>query len=173
MFCFDCLAKITKIDLKRGIHKSIRTGYPGDKIFSDLIGPLPETQDNKRYVLSVEDGFTKYCCAYAIPNKEATTVAKTLLDEYLCIFGLPAKIHSDNGGEFVNQVIEQLLDRLQIKKSTTPTYNPQSNLVERRNHTISQKKRKFKLRGYKCQIIKSSWLMYFGVFSYDKIIKNT
>ena len=135
--CSDCLAKITKINLKKGIHKPIRTGYPGDQIFIDLIGPLPETQDNKRYVLSVEDGFTKYSCAYAIPNKEATTVAKTLLDEYLCIFGLPAKIHSDNGGKFVNQVIEQLLDRLQIKKSTTPTYNPQSNLVERWHRTLN------------------------------------
>ena len=43
----------------------------------------------------------------------------------------------DNGGEFVNQVIEQLLDRLQIKKSTTPTYNPQSNLVERWHRTLN------------------------------------
>ena len=42
---------------------------------------------------------------------------------------------------------------------------------EYKKYTILQKKRKSKLCGYKCQIIKSSWLMYCGVFSYEKMVK--
>ena len=56
---------------------------------------------------------------------------------------------------------------IEMCKSQTGAMN------EYKKYTILQKKRKSKLHGYKCQIIKSSWLMYFGVFSYDKIIKNT
>ena len=141
--CGDCLAKRTKIKIRDGKHMPQKAGYPGQKIYVDLVGPLPVTTNQERYVLTVEDGFTRHGNAYPIRNKEAVTVARVLVDQYCTDFGFPEAIHSDNGTEFVNAVWEQLCDKLGIKKTTTPTYNPQSNLVERWHRTLNGMMRTF------------------------------
>ena len=99
---------------------------------------MPETHNREYYVLTVEDGFKRHSCAYPINNKEAATISRVLVDNYFMTFGLPSSIHSDNGKEFVNRIIEQLMDRLQIIKRTPPVYNPNSNIVERWHRTWDQ-----------------------------------
>ena len=141
--CGDCLAKKAKVKLRDGPHNPQRTGYPGQRVFIDLVGPLPVTHNMERYVLTVEDGFTRHGNAYPLPNKEAATVARVLIDKYCSDFGFPEGIHSDNGTEFVNAIWEQLCDRLGIRKTTTPTYNPQSNPVERWHRTLHGMMRTF------------------------------
>ena len=141
--CGDCLVKKSKVKLRDGTHNPQRSGYPNQKIYIDLIGPLPTTTKMERYVLTVEDGFTRHANAYTLPNKQASTVARVLIDEYCSDYGFPESIHSDNGKEFVNEIWEQLCDRLGIRKTTTPTYNPQSNIVERWHRTINMMMKTF------------------------------
>ena len=88
-----------KVKLRDGPHKPQKAGYPNQKLYVDLIGPLPETWQNEKYILSVEDGFTRHANAYPLHNKEAATVARVLIDEYCCDYGFPEAIHSDNGKE--------------------------------------------------------------------------
>ncbi len=38
----------------------------------------------------------------AVENKEAETVAKAILSEWLCKFNIPAQIHTDGRKEFIN-----------------------------------------------------------------------
>ena len=141
--CGDCLVKKNKIKIRDGTHNPQKTGYPGQRVYIDLVGPLPVTNKQERYVLTVEDGFTRHGNAYPIRNKEATTVARCLIENYCSDYGFPEGIHSDNGKEFVNEVWNQLCDRLGIKKTTTPTYNPQSNIVERWHRTLNMMMRTF------------------------------
>ncbi len=42
----------------------------------DLLGPLPESEAGNSYVLVVADYFTRWMEAFALPNQEASTVAK-------------------------------------------------------------------------------------------------
>ena len=56
---------------------------------------------------------------------------------------MPQRIHSDNGKEFVNAILNELTDRLNIDKTTTPTYNPNSNPIERFHRTLNQTMRVF------------------------------
>ena len=135
--CPNCVAKINKARVKDAVHKPARGGYPGEKLYIDLVGPLTETQDHKKYILTLEDQFTRFVQAYPIPNKESATVPQTLLDRYISVFGIPAAIHSDNGKEFTSKLWKELMDRLQIKKVYTPIYNPNSNLVERYHRTLN------------------------------------
>ena len=58
---------------------------------------MADTVPGNRYLLMVEDGFSRYCHAYLIPSKEAHTVAKVLMDQHLNIYGLPDQLHSNNG----------------------------------------------------------------------------
>ena len=62
----------------------------------------------------MQDGFTRFESAYPICNKEAGTVARDLIPEHFCVFGLPNQIHSDNGREFVNQLGQELFLEMKI-----------------------------------------------------------
>ena len=44
-------------------------------------------------LLMAEDNFSRYCRKYPIPNKEARTVAKVLIDQHVNIYGLPDQLH--------------------------------------------------------------------------------
>ncbi len=73
------------------------------------------------------DAFTKYAEAIAIPNKEAETVAMEIFIHWICRFGSPVQIHSDNGTEFVNKLSKELFKLLEIKHTTTTPGHPQCN----------------------------------------------
>ena len=112
---------------------------PNQRVHMDLFGPLKTTSSGKKYILCITDAFSKYAELVAIPDKEATTVASALFSRWLCRHGLPLEIVSDNGTEFCNQVIEKLLTLLNIQKTTTTPYHPQSNAqVEVCNKTIAK-----------------------------------
>ena len=63
--------------------------------------------------------------------------ANAILEEWITRYGCPASLITDQGTEFVNSVWSQLMDRLEIQKKVLPTYNPQSNLVERWHRTLN------------------------------------
>ena len=70
-------------------------------------------------MLIVKDSFSRYCRLYLIPNKEAHTVAKILMDKHFNVYGLPDKLNSDNGKEFMNNLWMELFSELKIQYTTT------------------------------------------------------
>ncbi|KAL5474064.1 hypothetical protein EMCRGX_G028638, partial [Ephydatia muelleri] len=65
------------------------------------------------------------------------TVAKCLVNEFICRFGVPEQLHSDQGRNFESKVIKNICDLLQIRKTRTSPYHSQSDgLVERFNRTL-------------------------------------
>ncbi|KAL5491297.1 hypothetical protein EMCRGX_G016559 [Ephydatia muelleri] len=110
---------------------------PLQRVAMDIMGPLPETSRGNKYILVIADYFTKWSEAYPIPNMEAITVAKCLVNEFICRFGVPEQLHSDQGRNFESKVIKNICDLLQIRKTRTSPYHPQSDgLVERFNRTL-------------------------------------
>ena len=72
-----------------------------------------------------------------MPNMEACTVAKILVEEVLCRFGIPQKIHSDQGRQFESNFFREMCNLLGIEKRTTP-YHPKSDgMVEHFNRTLA------------------------------------
>ena len=110
-------------------------GNVGEKVFINLVS-MSETVRKNRYMLMVQNGFTRFASAYPICNKEAGTVARVLIREHFSVFGLPNQIHSDNGAEFLNKLWAELFSELKILHTRTPPYNPSSNIVERWHRTI-------------------------------------
>ena len=141
--CPECLTKIRQCNQRDAQHKPQRSGFPGERLSVDLVGPLPETINGYKYIMTVEDLFTKFVQAFPIPNKEAETCANVLIDRQICLFGCPGEIHTDQGKEFHNKLWRQLMDRLEIRKTVTPAYNPHSNPVERFHRTLNQIMRVF------------------------------
>lgn len=90
----------------------------------DIMGPLPETES--RFILVLTDYFTKWTEAYALKDHMAETVARTLMDEFICQFGVPYSIHTDQGGEFESNLFKEICNLLEIEKTITSPYHPQS-----------------------------------------------
>ena len=112
-------------------------GFPFQRVGLDILGPWPQTLNRNRYVLVVSDYFTRWVEAYAIPNIEARTVARTLMEGFISRYGTPTEIHSDQGRQFEAAVFQELCELLDIKKTRTTPYHPQSDgLVERFNRTL-------------------------------------
>ena len=111
------------------------TGYAREKLYIDLVS-MSDTVRGNQYLLMTEDSFSRYCRAYPIPNKEARTVAKVLMDQHFNIYGLPNQFLLNYGREFVNNLWKELFSEFKIQHTTTPPYNPSSNPVERFHRTL-------------------------------------
>ncbi len=59
------------------------------------------------------------------------------MTQLFCRFGIPRQLHSDQAADFQAKVIEEICHLLQIRKTRTTPYRPQSDgLVERFNRTL-------------------------------------
>lgn len=85
----------------------------------------------------VGDYFSKWVESYPLPNQEAKTVAKVLVEEWVCPYGTPRSLHSDQGRNFESNLFGELCRLLGINKTRTTPYQPQSDgMIERFNHTL-------------------------------------
>ena len=90
--CEACSKGKGPIPTKRAPMQIVRSGNPMERIAIDILGELPQTAKGNKYILVVSDYFTKWTEALPLPNIGACTVAKILVDEVLCRFGIPQTI---------------------------------------------------------------------------------
>ncbi|KAF8795401.1 Gag-Pol polyprotein-like protein [Argiope bruennichi] len=66
----------------------------------------------------------------------ASECAITLIDDIFLRYGIPRRIISDNGSQFVSAVLQQVCCTLNFSQNLIPVYFPQSNPVERKNRDL-------------------------------------
>ena len=136
--CDKCSSKKGPRRKPKGPLKLYNVGAPMERIAVDVMGPLPLTRHDNKYLIVAMDYFTKWPEAYAVPNQEAKTVATVLVREFVCRFGTPLELHSDQGRNFESELIKEMCDILGINKTRTTPYHPQSDgMVERYNQTLA------------------------------------
>ncbi|KAI8434016.1 hypothetical protein MSG28_012167 [Choristoneura fumiferana] len=102
-----------------------------DHIHVDLVGPLPPSRDY-RYLLTVVDRFSRLPEVYPIRNIEAETVAHKLFSGWICRYGIPLRITTDQGRQFQSELFSSLSRLCGFQHIHTTAYHPSSNgLVER------------------------------------------
>ena len=124
--------------------RTYNVGAPLERVALDVLGPLPDSDRGNKYILIIGDYFSKWTEAYAIPNQEATTVARVLVEEFVARFGIPRQIHSDQGRNFESKVFQEMCKSLGMDKTRTTPLHPQSDgMVEHFNRTIEEMLSKF------------------------------
>lgn len=124
--------------------KKYNVGAPLERVALDVRGPLPESDQGNKYILVITDYFTKWIESYAMPNQEATTVAKLLEEEFVVRFGVPRQLHSDQRRNFESAVFREMCLLLDTDKTRTTPFRPQSDgMVERYNRTLENMLSKF------------------------------
>ncbi|XP_021369847.1 uncharacterized protein K02A2.6-like [Mizuhopecten yessoensis] len=133
----SCSKRKSPCKTKRAPMQILESGFPMEKIAIDIICELLSTKMGNRHSLVVSDYYTKWTESFAMPNMEAQTVAKVLVEEVISRFGVPYNIHSDQGSQFESSVIKEVYLLLQINKTHTTPYHPKSDgMVERFNKTL-------------------------------------
>jgi hypothetical protein len=129
----------------KGVIKMMNVERKFQLVGIDLMKPGPTSVKQNEYVLVCTDYATKWAKAIPIPNKEAKTVAVALWENWICTFGMPEEIISDNGGEFTaDEMKTALMEVSGIKQHLITPYNPRANgQVERFNKTLANRLAKY------------------------------
>ena len=88
------------------------------------------------YMLHMIDHFTRYSSAIVIKDKHAGTIVDGILKSWIAIFGTPKKILSDNGGEFNNEEVIEMCEKMGIRVDCTAAESPWSNGVNERHNGL-------------------------------------
>ena len=84
------------------------------------------------------DYFTRWVEAFPIRNQEAETVAKVLVEQVFCRYGVPMQILSDQGANFESRLFQEMCRLLRIDKLRTTAYKPRTNgLIERWHRVLN------------------------------------
>src|ERR1700733_14207204 len=131
--------------IKEGYHpaKSIEANNTFDHIQMDLIGPFTESEEGYNFIITIVDVFTGYTILRALKNKSENEVAFVLWS-VLCEYGFPKIIQSDQGTEFINKVMKEMINLYGVEQRFITAYNPRADgLVERKNKEVSKLIKKY------------------------------
>ena len=128
---------------KEKIHNPIVSTYPLERIQADIVDldSIKGFNHQHRYVLTIIDHFSKYAWAYTMTQKSANKVydafndliTNILKDKQINI------LQTDNGKEFLNKKLTDLLNKHKIKHITSTPYSPRTQgVIERFNRTLKQ-----------------------------------
>ena len=115
---------VALVHLQAAPLHQITSNGPMELVCIDFLSLEPDSSGYGN-ILVVTDNFSRYAQAYPTKDQRAITVAKVLVERFFVHYGLPARIHSDQGRDFESRLIKELLRTLGIRKSRTTPYHPQ------------------------------------------------
>ena len=100
---------------------------PFDKIVIDLVTECEASTSGSKYILTIIHQLTGWPEDFPVPDKSADTIVSTFIHHYHPVHMYPRYTLLDNGTEFKNQLMNQVLQQLGINHIFSAPYHPQSN----------------------------------------------
>ena len=141
----NCVTCITKATSSRKpthrMHKPL-IGSFNQCLYVDTVGPLSPACMHQGYkcndFITIQDGYTRFLAAAPVKDLTAMTLAKAIIENWINVFSVPQRIHSDNGPAFSSALMNEIMKQFQIKRTFTPPYSPEGNRVERAHRVLGQ-----------------------------------
>ena len=97
---------------------------PFNKIAIDLVTECETSTSVNKHILTIINHLTGWPEAFPIPDKSANTIVSTFINKYLPVHMCLRYVLSDNGTEFKNNLMDQVLKQLGIERILLSTISP-------------------------------------------------
>ena len=116
---------------------SMPVGRPWQMVAVDVL-EVPVSYNSNRYLLVIQDYFTKWVEAIPMRDQTAARITEELVKVF-SVLGVPNILHSDQGQNFESTILKDTLKAFGVSKSRTTAYHPQGDgMVERLNRSLLQ-----------------------------------
>ena len=133
--CSPCICRKTPTNQHAPLV-SILTSQPLELLCTDFL-KLEPSEGGVQDILVITDHFTRFAQAIPCSSQSAKATAKALYDTFICHYGFPLRLHSDQGRNFESSIIQELCKLCGIEKSRSTPYHAQGNgACERFNRTL-------------------------------------
>lgn len=133
----------------------------------DIVGPFLVSNKGHKYILTMMCNLTKYGLAIPLENMTAESVATTVAEKFICIYGSPLALKSDQGSNFMSKVMEKFAKLFKIQQYNSTSFRPETQGSLERSHAALVAY----LRAFKDKTNWCSWLP-FALFSYNTAVHS-
>ncbi len=134
--CVPCQSRSMPVPHCVAPLQTIHASRPFEKVAADIT-ELPVSPSGHKYVLVLQDYFTKYVNLCPVKDQRAVTVAQCIFEQYVTEQGVPECLHTDQGRQFEADLIKELCSNLEVTKTRTSPYHPKGDgLIDRFNRTL-------------------------------------
>ncbi|GBP49334.1 Retrovirus-related Pol polyprotein from transposon 412 [Eumeta japonica] len=105
--CIQC----QRAKVQRHVISDLGRFSPSERfghIHVDIVGPLPTTADDYKYLLTIIDRCTGWPEAFPMKDISADSVAKVVFEGWIARYGCPSKLISDQGKQFESNLFHKL-----------------------------------------------------------------
>ena len=137
--CVRCISKRPNVGKSNHRQHREMLSYFGQRVYCDVIGKLTPSMHNRKkcsYILTIQDGFTRYLVAVPLPDQQTDTVVDAIIHHWVYVFGCMETLHTDRGTNFTSSLFSEVMKRLGIVKTVTPPYSPEGDRVERAHRVL-------------------------------------
>lgn len=133
-----------------------------DRVQMDIVGILPATSLGNKYILTIQDNLTKYSLAIPLISTETASVANAFVEEFICRFGCPKEIMTDQGSNFQSKLMKKFANLFKINQVRSTAFHPQTmGSIERSHHSLAEYLKQY--------VVKNDWDIWlkYAMFSYN------
>lgn len=124
--CEQCQKQKYSVKTREPMTITTTAGSAFEKVFLDIVGPLPKDDENYSYILTLQCELTKYVEAYPLITKSSTEIAQSLVCNFILRYGIPLEVATDRGAEFTSDIFKQVCKLLNIKQIQSTAYHHES-----------------------------------------------
>lgn len=139
-FCQSCLV----CALRKGTGRktcppltSNTSWWPPFEMIGVDVLQLPLLHLGNQYAVVFQDYLTKWPEVFAVADQQAKTIARLLVEHIVARHGVPQRLLSDRGSNFLSALVQEVCKLLGTTTVNTSGYHPQCDgIVEKFNSTL-------------------------------------